>query len=83
MHGDYEVTDLSQPIQTNIPVFLLILKTYVGAYMGHKETFQPPNISSQSNIIVMSDHAGTHIDAPIHFNAKISLKKISHGCYEL
>jgi len=68
MTGDDRVIDLSRPIHTNMPVFPLILKTYLGIYLGHKESFRPPNISSQSNIIVMSDHAGTHIDSPIHFN---------------
>jgi len=68
MQGEYDVIDLSRPIHTNMPVFPLVLRTYLGVYLGHKESFRPPNISSQSNIIVMSDHAGTHIDSPIHFN---------------
>jgi len=68
MQGEYHVIDLSRPIHTNMPVFPLVLKTYLGVYLGHKESFRPPDISSQSNIIVMSDHAGTHIDSPIHFN---------------
>ncbi len=68
MNGEYNVIDLSRPIHTHMPVFPLILKTYLGVYMNHRESFRPPNISSQSNIIVMSDHAGTHIDSPIHFN---------------
>jgi kynurenine formamidase len=68
MFGEYDVIDLSRPIHTNMPVFPLILKTYLGVYMGHRDSFRPPNISSQSNVIVMSDHAGTHIDSPVHFN---------------
>lgn len=68
MFDDYEIVDLSQPIHTNMPVFPLVPKTYVGVYQGHEETFRPPNISTQSNIVVISDHAGTHIDAPRHFN---------------
>jgi kynurenine formamidase len=68
MVGKYKIIDLSQPIHTNMPVFPMILKTYLGIYMGHKETLRPGNVSSQSNIIMMSDHAGTHIDSPAHFN---------------
>jgi arylformamidase len=68
MNGDYHIIDLSRPIHTNMPVFPLAAKTYVGVYWGHMDSLRPGNISSQSNIIIMSDHAGTHIDAPLHFN---------------
>lgn len=68
MNGDYHVIDLSRPIHTNMPVFPLVAKTYVGVYVGHMDSLRPGNISSQSNIFMMSDHAGTHIDAPLHFN---------------
>ncbi len=68
MIGQHEVIDLSQPIHTNMPVFPMILKTYLGVYQGHKETIRPGNISSQANILVMGDHAGTHVDSPLHFN---------------
>lgn len=68
MFENHDVIDLSWPIHTNMPVFPMVLKTFVGIYMGHKDSFRPPNLSSQTNIIVMSDHAGTHIDAPLHFN---------------
>ena len=60
--------DLARPIQTQMPVFPSVLKTFVGVYRGHKESLRPGGVSSQSSIIVMSDHAGTHVDAPIHFN---------------
>jgi len=60
--------DLAYPIQTQMPVFPSVLKTFVGVYRGHKESLRPGGISSQSSVIVMSDHAGTHVDAPIHFN---------------
>ena len=68
MNGEYDVIDLSRPIHTGMPVFPAITKTFLGAYQGHQETFRPPNFSVQTNILMMSDHAGTHIDAPIHFN---------------
>jgi len=64
-----DVIDLTRPIHTNMPVFPAIPKTYLGVYRGHKETVRPDSaISHQSNILVMGDHAGTHIDAPLHFN---------------
>lgn len=68
MKSEYKVIDLSRPIHTKMPVFPAISKTYLGVYLGHKETLRPDNISSQTNILVMCDHAGTHIDSPLHFN---------------
>jgi kynurenine formamidase len=68
MQSNYEVVDLSRPIHTKMPVFPLLSKTFLGVYLGHKDTLRPGNISSQSNILMMCDHAGTHIDSPVHFN---------------
>ena len=68
MQGEYDFIDLTRPIHTGMPVFPAITKTFLGVYQSHKESFRPPSFSVQTNIIVMSDHAGTHIDAPIHFN---------------
>ncbi len=68
MQSNYEVIDLSRPIHTKMPVFPAISKTYLGVFLGHKDTLRPGNISSQTNILVMCDHAGTHIDSPLHFN---------------
>jgi kynurenine formamidase len=68
MFEQYDVIDLSRPIHTHMPIFGTAPKTYVGIYRTHKDSFRPPNISSQSNIIVMSDHGGTHIDSPLHFD---------------
>jgi kynurenine formamidase len=68
MFQDYDIVDLSRPIHTNMPVFPAILKTYLGVYTVHKDSLRPGGISHQSNILVMGDHAGTHIDAPLHFN---------------
>jgi kynurenine formamidase len=64
----YAVIDLSRPIHTKMPVFPAISKTFLGVYLGHKDSLRPGNISSQTNILVMCDHAGTHIDSPLHFN---------------
>ena len=68
MQSNYEVIDLSRPIHTKMPVFPAISKTYLGVFLGHKDTLRPGGISSQANILVMCDHAGTHIDSPLHFN---------------
>ena len=51
-----------------MPVFPAISKTYLGIFLGHQDTLRPGGISSQANILVMCDHAGTHIDSPLHFN---------------
>ncbi len=68
MVEDHDIIDLSRPIHTNMPVFPAILKTYLGVYTAHKDSVKPNGTSHQSNILVMGDHAGTHIDAPLHFN---------------
>jgi kynurenine formamidase len=68
MQGEYKFIDLSRPIHTGMPVFPAITKTFLGVYRGHKEALSSANFSVQTNILMMSDHAGTHIDAPIHFN---------------
>jgi kynurenine formamidase len=68
IYGDHDIIDLSRPIHTNMPVFPAILKTYLGIYTAHKDSLKAGGISHQSNILVIGDHAGTHIDAPLHFN---------------
>jgi kynurenine formamidase len=68
MQANYRVIDLSRPIHTKMPTFPLVAKTFLGIYQGHHETLRPGNVSSQSNILMMCDHAGTHIDSPLHFN---------------
>jgi kynurenine formamidase len=68
MQGEYDFIDLTRPIHTGMPVFPAITKTFLGVYQGHKEVPSSAIFSAQTNILVMSDHAGTHIDAPIHFN---------------
>ncbi|HVN23297.1 MAG TPA: cyclase family protein [Syntrophorhabdales bacterium] len=65
---NHDIIDLSRPIHTNMPVFPAITKTYLGIFTAHKDSVKPNGVSHQSNILVMGDHAGTHIDAPLHFN---------------
>lgn len=68
MKPAHQIIDLSRSIHTKMPVFPAISKTFLGIYLGHKDSLRPGNISSQTNILVMCDHAGTHIDSPLHFN---------------
>ena len=68
MKGEYDIIDLSRPIHTHMPVFPTVPKTFLGIYKGHQRVDYPPMFSTQNNLIVMSDHAGTHLDAPVHFN---------------
>lgn len=58
---------LAHPIQTLMPVFPSVMKTFVGVYRDHTQSLRPAGVSSQTSLIVMSDHAGTHVDAPLHF----------------
>jgi arylformamidase len=68
MFDNDDIINLSRPIHTNMPVFPAIPKTFLGPYRDHRESVRPDGVSHQSNILVMGDHAGTHIDAPLHFN---------------
>ena len=68
MLENHDIIDLSRPIHTHMPVFPAILKTYLGVYTAHKDSVKPNGVSHQSNILMIGDHAGTHIDAPLHFN---------------
>lgn len=68
MFDKYSIIDLTRSIHTDMPTFPAISKTFLGVYKGHKETVRPDGRSWQANILVMGDHAGTHIDAPLHFN---------------
>ena len=62
------IVDLSRPTETGMPLYPTICSTYVGTYRGHADTLRPGGVSATHGIIVMSDHAGTHVDAPVHFN---------------
>ncbi len=64
------IIDLSRPIQTGMPVFPLLPSTYLGVYRSHAETMRPGGVSVTHNILMMSDHAGTHVDATVHFDPK-------------
>ena len=68
MNRDYDVIDLSRPIHTLMPLFPTLPKTFLGVYKGHDAAPSGAQYTSQTNILIISDHAGTHIDAPLHFN---------------
>jgi len=68
MRSPFQVVDLSRPIHTKMPVFPAISKTFLGIFMSHQDSLRPGNVSAQTNILMMCDHAGTHIDSPLHFN---------------
>lgn len=65
------IIDLSQPIEKDMPVVATLPKTYIGLFHRHDEAplrDLPPNVSFATSIIMMSDHAGTHIDSTYHYN---------------
>lgn len=63
------IVDLSRPLRKGMPVFPGHPPTYIGAFRSHEET-RTPAWSSMSCLLLLSDHAGTHVDATLHFNPK-------------
>lgn len=66
----FEFVDLTRPIVTDMPVYPAILKTYLGVHIPHRPIRGADEWSVMANVLMMSDHAGTHIDATIHFDPK-------------
>lgn len=62
-----EIVDLSKPITNGLHAHIttsIVPLMRIGDAAGK---FDPPCEGFASNLIVMSDHCGTHIDAPNHF----------------
>jgi arylformamidase len=62
-----EIFDLSKPITNGMRAHIatsIVPLIRIGDAAG---TFDPPCEGFASNLIVMSDHCGTHVDAPNHF----------------
>lgn len=65
------IIDLSQPVARDIPVRPVMPKTFIGLYHRHEDKpppHFPEGVSFATSLIVMSDHAGTHLDSTYHFN---------------
>lgn len=60
MFRDLEIVDLSHRMQTGMPTFPTHPKYFIAPYPGMGDP-------AEFNQLIMSDHSGTHVDAPAHF----------------
>lgn len=58
--------DLSQPIHTGMPVYPILPKTFLQRYHTFEEFEDGRMWPASTDLLIMSTHAGTHIDAPAH-----------------
>jgi kynurenine formamidase len=70
--------DLSRTIEHKMPAFPTHPQVIVTKFGTHDEVREADGykFSSATMAIVMGDHAGTHVDAPCHFNADPSAPSI-------
>jgi kynurenine formamidase len=70
--------DLSRDIETKMQVLPNHPSVVVTAFSTHEEVREAEGykFSSATMAVVMGDHAGTHVDAPKHFNADPKAKSI-------
>ncbi len=59
-----ELGDGDQPHRAHPPVRLVDVETHAAT----APRFEPPCLGWASKLITVSDHAGTHVDAPVHFH---------------
>ena len=67
-----ELIDLSREIHHRMPVHPAHPPVVVATWYDHDEVKRAGNTSFSSKALAMSlsDHAGTHVDAPVHFDAR-------------
>ena len=73
-----EIIDLSREIYHRAPVHPAHPPIIIGTWYDHSEKKQAGNtlFSSKALCISFSDHAGTHVDAPVHFDVRPGAKSI-------
>lgn len=58
------IHDVSPVLGPDTPMFLVHPAPEVRPYAR----YEPEKAHSASNVLVMSEHSGSHVDAPIHFD---------------
>jgi kynurenine formamidase len=66
------IIDLSQPIYTGMPVYPILPKTFLHRYHTFEEFEDGRMWPASTDILTMSTHAGTHIDAPAHIKPGVT-----------
>lgn len=64
-----EIVDLTHPIQDGMDCYFPLPRVAMWTFTHHEVTRQLyTHSSSSTKAIFMSDHTGTHVDAPLHFD---------------
>jgi kynurenine formamidase len=63
--------DLSQPLYTGMPVYPILPKTQLYRYHTFDEWDEKEKWPASTDQMVISTHAGTHVDAPAHMKPGI------------
>ncbi|TDV48655.1 cyclase family protein [Actinophytocola oryzae] len=63
-----ELVDLSQEFYEGMPVYPGLVPTRLWEHQSHADTRLPDGTSYSSCGMALSDHAGTHVDAPNHID---------------
>jgi kynurenine formamidase len=78
MGGLMQFVDLSREIYHKMPRLLNHPSIVITPYSTHEEIREAEGVkfSSATLSLAIGDHAGTHVDAPVHFNAAPGAKAI-------
>lgn len=60
--------DLSRPIHTGMPVYPVLPRTFLQRYTNFSDWEGTDRWPSSTDLLVMSTHAGTHVDANCHMS---------------
>ena len=74
-----QLIDLSREIYHKMPRIVTHPPIIITSFGTHQETREVDGyaFSSATLSVVMGDHAGTHVDAPVHFDARPGAKGIN------
>ena len=83
----WRIVDLTQEIYNGMPVYPGHQRTVVYPAKTHEETSyayrdSPSGHTSTTNILLMSDHGPTHVDAFIHMDGKPGAETIDELGFE-
>jgi len=66
--GNSQLIDLTRPIYHGMFVWYKTPLVDIKVLKRHEETGREDGVSFQANLVLMSDHTGTHLDSTLHFD---------------
>jgi kynurenine formamidase len=66
--ASWRIYDLAQAVYPGMPVWPSHVSYHQSLYRRHGDVVRPDGLSAASDLIIMSGHTGTHIDAPCHIS---------------